>query len=374
MKQIKLSLFSFFLFYFFICVGCNNSAEKTADAPQDSSKRIPDSVSKNKVGTFSQLQYLDLLQPEYRLREELASTELKQRLEQERQIIKTKGLNFTVANTSVSELKIKDITGAFPISKIISDSIVKLMRAKLSRLLPKVKKSTLNVNPLDNAYDPRLKNLTPLIRFQKCGNCWAYSAIATLEFSYIRIHQLNPNSIDLSEKQMVACSKAGDCYGGWPYLVFSYLFHSKDVKILIEDKCKDDSTNIPCPSKDPTAKVSLTDWGIVDISAGLNKIAEKSKIKECIAKYGAVSACVLATPTFQDFGSTIDGRGVFHDQPSDNSNPEINHAIVIIGWDDDKQAWLIRNSWGIGWGNKGYAWIDYNTNNIGYSAIWALAN
>jgi hypothetical protein len=35
------------------------------------------------------------------------------------------------------------------------------------------------------------------------------------------------------------------------------------------------------------------------------------------------------------------------------------HAIVAVGYDDDKNAIKILNSWGKGWGENGYGWIDY---------------
>jgi cathepsin L len=44
-----------------------------------------------------------------------------------------------------------------------------------------------------------------------------------------------------------------------------------------------------------------------------------------------------------------------------------------VGWDDSKNAWLVRNSYGSTWGEKGYGWIDYNSNNIGIRAAWVLA-
>lgn len=35
------------------------------------------------------------------------------------------------------------------------------------------------------------------------------------------------------------------------------------------------------------------------------------------------------------------------------------HAMLIVGYDDNKGAWLVRNSWGEGYGLNGYFWIDY---------------
>ena len=50
-----------------------------------------------------------------------------------------------------------------------------------------------------------------------------------------------------------------------------------------------------------------------------------------------------------------------------------NHAIALIGWDDTKGAWLLRNSWGTDWGMGGYMWIKYNSNNVGRRAAWVKA-
>lgn len=36
------------------------------------------------------------------------------------------------------------------------------------------------------------------------------------------------------------------------------------------------------------------------------------------------------------------------------------HAQVLVGYDDAKNAFLVRNSWGKNWGERGYCWIDYN--------------
>lgn len=35
------------------------------------------------------------------------------------------------------------------------------------------------------------------------------------------------------------------------------------------------------------------------------------------------------------------------------------HAVVIVGYDDSKQWWIVRNSWGESWGDKGYFYMPY---------------
>lgn len=41
-------------------------------------------------------------------------------------------------------------------------------------------------------------------------------------------------------------------------------------------------------------------------------------------------------------------------------NPNGGHAMLMVGYDDGKRAWLVRNSWGAGWGDGGHVWIDYD--------------
>lgn len=36
------------------------------------------------------------------------------------------------------------------------------------------------------------------------------------------------------------------------------------------------------------------------------------------------------------------------------------HALCVVGYDDDKQAFEVMNSWGREWANEGFIWIKYN--------------
>lgn len=95
---------------------------------------------------------------------------------------------------------------------------------------------------------------------------------------------------------------------------------------------------------------------IVWFDAGPN-LESIDGIKRSLMEYGAMGTALAWATSFYS-GNT------FYQPPSSNAEP--NHAVTIVGWDDDKKtrapkpgAWLIKNSWGTNWGSGGYFWISY---------------
>jgi hypothetical protein len=43
---------------------------------------------------------------------------------------------------------------------------------------------------------------------------------------------------------------------------------------------------------------------------------------------------------------------------------ELSHAVQVVGYDNNKQAWLVKNSWGDGWASEGYGWVAYSAPGI----------
>jgi hypothetical protein len=63
---------------------------------------------------------------------------------------------------------------------------------------------------------------------------------------------------------------------------------------------------------------------------------------------------------------TVYSGGVFNEHAAGSTN----HVVTLVGWDDGKQAWRIKNSWGKNWGEQGFAWVAYGSNSIGFGSTW----
>lgn len=59
-------------------------------------------------------------------------------------------------------------------------------------------------------------------------------------------------------------------------------------------------------------------------------------------------------------------------EPRNNDYLTYSHLMTIVGWDDSRDAFLVRNSWGTRFGNSGYfwakkSWLLENAHDISYA-------
>lgn len=84
---------------------------------------------------------------------------------------------------------------------------------------------------------------------------------------------------------------------------------------------------------------------------------EKAAIKSAIHKR---KCGVIATMVSRDG----DINRLTWSGPESYLNVADLHTVVIIGWDDARAAWLVKNSWGDESGGGGYHWLEYGARGI----------
>ena len=108
----------------------------------------------------------------------------------------------------------------------------------------------------------------------------------------------------------------------------------------------------------------ISSWSYV---AGYT-VPSVDQIKNAIYTYGSVAATVCVGSAFQGYRS-----GVFvTDESAACGSSKVNHVIVLVGWDDATQSWILRNSWGPSWAEQGYMRIKYGTSNVGFGASYVV--
>lgn len=194
-----------------------------------------------------------------------------------------------------------------------------------------------------------------------CGSCWAFATLAVFEAAENIANGIDKD-YDLSEQHMVDCAQTSDgfdvgtCMGGYTVMIYDYL-QSKGAPL---------ESQVPYAEREQTcdrnlkAKDKIANWGFVHENGAVPQV---DQIKAAMCNYGPVSASVFVTNAFKGYTG-----GVFDEMASGQTN----HAVTLVGWDDQRGAWLMRNSWGSWWGEDGYMWIKYGSNQIGRSAVWAV--
>ncbi|MBC8249470.1 MAG: protease inhibitor I42 family protein, partial [Anaerolineales bacterium] len=217
---------------------------------------------------------------------------------------------------------------------------------------------------LPSAFDWRDHGGVTSVKNQgSCGSCWAFGTVGPLEANIKIKDGVEKN---LAEQYLLSCNTDGwDCGGGW----WAHDYHKNkippgepDAGAVYEADFPYVAWDAPCnPSHTHHEKISS--WAFIGSESG---VPSTGAIKQAIYDHGPVSAAVCVNSAFQSYSS-----GVFLGPGC----TDINHAIVLVGWDDNQGTngvWILRNSWSSGWGESGYMRIGYGISMVGYSANYVI--
>lgn len=217
-----------------------------------------------------------------------------------------------------------------------------------------------------------LKNVIPKsVTIKNQGNtntCWAFATLGMLESSLAMRNENNEVQYDYSEKHMNYATSRNSFLnnqinpngfnrkasaGGNFYIASAYLTNGSGA-VLESDMPFDNSVADIDISSLQGKEIATTVSDIVSFNIPANESEKNSLItqmKEHITVYGGLFAPVCGGQLMN--GTYNNETGALY-----SSNLNIDHAIVIIGWDDNYDAnnfksnpgkngaWIIKNSWG----------------------------
>ena len=252
-------------------------------------------------------------------------------------------------------------------------------------------RNILKATQIPEYYDLR-EHITVEVKNQMdTGECWAFSANSSIE-TYLA---LNGETYNFSERHLDYSTASnfldgvneyalnrlvGD--GGYASTAFTYYsrgsgpineedmpFENNEYRISVNELPQ----NVTVKKVDNMIYFSniykFRENGVIKyVDADNNEYTQievneiRNKVKEHIMKYGAVSTDVYAPSVYYNEETYADNLC---------ENAYSNHAVTIIGWDDNYSktnfinqpskdgAYIVLNSWGTEWGENGVYYVSY---------------
>ena len=179
--------------------------------------------------------------------------------------------------------------------------------------------------------------LTPIQNQSGCGACVAFGTTAVMEVCK-RIVELKP-TLDVKLSEWDLFSHGGDCGSGWTLEAANKAAITYGV---CPERCWPyTGERQPCAS-DPILKLKIS---------GSKRIIGDAQAKEWLSTKGPIQAAMDVYEDFFNYDSGI--------YKSEYGGWVGAHCIAIIGYNDQEQCWICKNSWSTSWGDNGYFKIAY---------------
>ncbi|KAF2749223.1 cysteine proteinase [Sporormia fimetaria CBS 119925] len=181
-----------------------------------------------------------------------------------------------------------------------------------------------------------------------CGSCWAFATTALIE-SMIRIQHgtwSKRSEADLFEASSLTCSTGGE---------FEQALLVIDGEGIADTRCNiyyaADRPFMACGDRRGRT-LRLGDYVPIETP---------EDTKWWLVNIGPVTCGIVI---YQDFFDWTPDQGVYRHVDVPGEQPLGGHGLLIVGYDDDQEAWIVKNSWGLEYqgepeGDQGYWLIGY---------------
>lgn len=237
---------------------------------------------------------------------------------------------------------------------------------------------------LPSSFDLRTVGKVSPVRTQlDCNNCWTFATMGSLESNLLPAEIWDFSEYNLN---MNHGFDYPPCRGGNGTMATAYLARWGDP-VYMSGPLTESDDPYPSwfsPADSPPAYTPPADATVqkhvqeVLFLPPRGSSTDNGNIKQAIMNYGAVDGSYFDDHTNASFYKAASAAYYY------NGANTSNHAITIIGWDDNfdagnfsttpagNGAFLIKNSWGTSFGQGGYFWISYYDSVLGYSTNYVF--
>ncbi|KAH3756185.1 Papain family cysteine protease [Pelomyxa schiedti] len=182
---------------------------------------------------------------------------------------------------------------------------------------------------------------TPVKNQGNCGCCYAFGTCAAYETWYLSHH--SGTILNLSEQMLLTTAlqigPSGGCSGWFLDSSMNLMLH---YGVTDESCCPYRANEYPCPSScTRTRKI-----------ASYAYTKNPNSMKTALQQGGALLVAYAVYSDFMYYSSGI--------YTHTSGSLQGYHAVAIVGYDDNAQCWIVKNSWGSNWGENGYFRIAYS--------------
>lgn len=187
-----------------------------------------------------------------------------------------------------------------------------------------------------------------------CESCWAFAATALIE-SMVRIEHgawSKRSEADVHGGIGATCQSVGNAAD-----TLSYVAGIDESSANDPEATPPGIADWPCDPYEaadhPYLHCADRSGRATHISTyqALGSVAEQ---KRWLDQYGPIIATFVLYADFSSWKPASPDSVYAYDGVSQSTG---NHLALLVGYDDEKQAWIMKNSWGTGWGHEGFVYF-----------------